>query len=164
MSRASKTASKERLTIEWLSQSIAELRAELSELQEASSNTSRSLQQRNTVLEDITELRTEFEKLKLDLTAMKQRQEETNKIVRELRNEAIQSADDVRKSRLHVSFLIVFVIYRVGESRSWFFLEDGKSSLIAEWNGFLGWTGDSSDYPERNLKWSKLIFEIFLIE
>lgn len=103
MSRATKSATKERLTIEWLSQSIAELRSELSELQEASSNTSRSLQQRNTVLEDITELRTEFDKLKLDLTAMKQRQEETNKIIRELRNEAIQSADDIRKSRLHVS-------------------------------------------------------------
>lgn len=103
LTRATKPTTKEHLTVDWLSQSIAELRTELSELQEASSNTSRHLQQRNIVLEDIAELRSDYAKMKLELIALRERQDDTDKIVHQLRNEAIQSADDLRKSRLHVS-------------------------------------------------------------
>lgn len=104
LNRANKPSStKEHLTVDWLSQSITELRSEVSELQEASSNTSRHLQQRNIVLEDIAELRTDYAKLQLELIGLRERQDETDKIVHELRNEAIQSADDLRKNRLHVS-------------------------------------------------------------
>ena len=97
------TSTKERLTVEWLSQAITELRSELSELQEVTNNTTRSLQQRNQFVEDIAELRTDFQKFKLDLQALKLRQEATDKIVQELRSEAIQINEDFRRSRLHVS-------------------------------------------------------------
>lgn len=91
------------MTIDWLSQSITELRTELAELQEATSNTSRVLQQRNQYSEDITELKEEFTRFRLELNALKMRQENTEKISKELRAEAIQTAEDFRRSRLHVS-------------------------------------------------------------
>lgn len=93
----------ERLTIDWLSQSITELRTELVELQEATSNTSRILQQRNQYSEEIIELKEELTKFRLELNALKMRQENTEKIAKELRAEAIQTAEDFRRSRLHVS-------------------------------------------------------------
>lgn len=86
-----------------MSQSITELRNELAELQEATSNTSRMLHQRNQYTEDIIELKEDFSKFKLELGALKMRQENTERIVKELRAEAIQTADDFRRSRLHVS-------------------------------------------------------------
>lgn len=96
--KESVSSSKERLTIEWFSQTVSELRAELAELQEASSNASRNMQQRSIVLEEVSELKGEFHRHNLELKALKLRQETTERIVKELRSEAVQSSDDFRRS------------------------------------------------------------------
>lgn len=93
---------KERLTIDWISQAITEIRGELAELQEASSNTSRHLQQRNQYIENIAELREDFDKLKLELGALHMRQETIDYAVKELQSEAIQRDEDYRHSQLQV--------------------------------------------------------------
>lgn len=96
--KESVSSSKERLTVEWFSQTVSELRAELAELQEASSNASRNMQQRTIVLEEVSELKSEFHRHNLELKALKLRQETTERIVKELRSEAVQSSEDFRRS------------------------------------------------------------------
>lgn len=93
-------SNKDRLTVEWFSQTVAELRAELAEVQEASSNTSRILQQRTVVQEQIGELQDDFHNLRLSLEALKMRQENTERVVKELRAEATQSGEELRRSRI----------------------------------------------------------------
>lgn len=100
----SNDSSKERLTIDWFTQSIAEIRGELAELQEASSNTSRHLQQRNQCAEDIAELRDDFAVLKLEFGAMRMRQETIDQAIKDLQAETIQRDEDFRRSQSHVSY------------------------------------------------------------
>lgn len=88
---------REKLT-EWLSSSIAELRLEISELQASASNLTKSCHQRNLFTEDIRGIRDEMNTFKLELKAMKTRQDKTDVIVRELREEIIQSSEDFGKS------------------------------------------------------------------
>lgn len=96
--RKASTSNKERLTVEWLSESITELRTELSELQEASSNASRNLNRPSAVQEDVVELRNDFTKMQLEIEAIKLRQESTERLVKELQSEAVQRYEDLRKS------------------------------------------------------------------
>ncbi|XP_058828037.1 uncharacterized protein LOC131687953 [Topomyia yanbarensis] len=96
--RDSSSPNKERLTVQWLSQSIAEIRSELAELQESSSNVSKDAQLKNQLMEDISTLRAEFSTLKLELESLKSRQEKMEVLVHELREEAVQSAEDIRRS------------------------------------------------------------------
>lgn len=98
MLRESNSPNKERLTVQWLSQSIAEIRSELAELQESSSNVSKDAQLRNQLMEDINTLRADFSTMKLELESLRSRQEKTEVLVRELREEAVQSAEDIRRS------------------------------------------------------------------
>lgn len=93
-------SSKDRLTVEWFSQTVSELRSELAEVQEATSNTSRILQQRTIVQEQIGELQDDFHKMRLSLEALKMRQENTERIVKELRAEAMQSDEELRRSHI----------------------------------------------------------------
>uniref|UniRef100_A0A182FET8 Uncharacterized protein n=1 Tax=Anopheles albimanus TaxID=7167 RepID=A0A182FET8_ANOAL len=97
------SASKERLTVQWLSQSMAELRSELAELQQMvgggpSGGPSKEAQFRNQLLEDLGALRSELGGARLELEALRSRQEKTEVLVRELQEEAVQSADDLRRS------------------------------------------------------------------
>lgn len=95
-----------------MSESITELRSELSELQEASSNASRNINRPSVVQEDVVELRNDFTKLKLEIEALKLRQESTERIVNELQSEAVQRGEDLRKSMKvnpKVSFCFIFV-------------------------------------------------------
>ncbi|XP_055606167.1 protein scabrous [Uranotaenia lowii] len=96
--REGSSPNKDRLTVQWLSQSISEIRSELSELQESSSNVSKDAQLRNQLSEDINTLRVDFATMKLELEALRSRQEKTEVLVRELREEAVQSAEDIRRS------------------------------------------------------------------
>lgn len=96
-------SNKERLTIDWFTKAVAEIRAELAELQEASSNTSRQLQQRNQCAEAIIELQKDFDQLKLEANAMRLRQDSMDQAIKELQSEAIQRDEDYRRSQLHVS-------------------------------------------------------------
>ncbi|XP_055620393.1 protein scabrous [Toxorhynchites rutilus septentrionalis] len=96
--REGSSPNKERLTVQWLSQSISEIRSELAELQESSSNVSKDAQLRNQLTEDINTLRADISTMKLELESLKSRQEKTEVLVRELREEAVQSAEDIRRS------------------------------------------------------------------
>lgn len=100
----SNDSSKERLTIDWFTQSIAEIRGELAELQEASSNTSRHLQQRNQCAEDIAELRDDFANVKLEFGAMRMRQGTIDQAIKDLQAETVQRDEDFRRSQSHVSY------------------------------------------------------------
>lgn len=88
---------KEKLT-EWLSSSIAELRSEISELQASASNLTKSCHQRNLLTEDIRAIRDEMNTFKLEVNAMKTRQDKSDVLLRELREEIVQSAEDFGKS------------------------------------------------------------------
>lgn len=48
--------------------------------------------------EDVFELRNDFSKLKLEIEALKLRQESTERLVKELQSEAVQRDEDLRKS------------------------------------------------------------------
>ncbi|XP_055529961.1 protein scabrous [Wyeomyia smithii] len=96
--RESNSPNKERLTVQWLSQSIAEIRSELAELQESSSNVSKDAQLKNQLMEDINTLRADYSTMRLELESLRSRQEKTEVLVRELREEAVQSAEDIRRS------------------------------------------------------------------
>lgn len=95
------STNKERLTMQWLSQSITEIRSEIAEIQESSSNLSKNFQKKNLISEDIESLRSDLQNLRLELTAIKSRQDNTDVFVRELREEAIQSSEDLRRSLLN---------------------------------------------------------------
>uniref|UniRef100_A0A182Y287 Uncharacterized protein n=1 Tax=Anopheles stephensi TaxID=30069 RepID=A0A182Y287_ANOST len=96
--REASSPSKERLTVQWLSQSISEIRSELAELQSSFGGGSKDAQFRNQLLEDLSTLRSEFGTAKLELESLRSRQEKTEVLVRELQEEAVQSADDIRRS------------------------------------------------------------------
>uniref|UniRef100_A0A182WWQ9 Uncharacterized protein n=1 Tax=Anopheles quadriannulatus TaxID=34691 RepID=A0A182WWQ9_ANOQN len=96
--RETNSPSKERLTVQWLSQSIAEIRSELAEVQGSFGGGSKDAQFRNQLLEDLSTLRADFGTAKLELESLRSRQEKTEVLVRELQEEAVQSADDIRRS------------------------------------------------------------------
>lgn len=88
---------KEKLT-EWLSSSIAELRSEISELQSTASNLTKSCHQRNIFVEDIHSVREEMGKFKLELSSIKTRQDKSDVLMRELREEITESSEELGKS------------------------------------------------------------------
>ncbi|KAM7343689.1 scabrous [Cochliomyia hominivorax] len=87
-------SSKERLTIEWLQQSIGELRKQLVELQQIASNAMRDVTTRTQSWEDLTTIRSDFQQLKLELAALKERQQQTDVYVQELREESEQQEEE----------------------------------------------------------------------
>lgn len=89
---------KERLTVQWLSQSITELRKELAEVQQSTSSTSKDIQRKNIIMEDINDIKNDLNTIKLEISSMQARQEKTDILVRELREEAVQSAEDIKRS------------------------------------------------------------------
>lgn len=48
--------------------------------------------------EDVVELKNDFARLKLEIEALKLRQESTERLVKELQTEAVQRDEDLRKS------------------------------------------------------------------
>lgn len=112
-------ANKERLTVQWLTKSITELRNELSELQDSSNKITRDLQQKNQILDDISGLRTDFQNVRLELESLRTRQETSEVLVKELRDELAQNAEDMQKAfdRLFINqvglwkFILIFYVY-----------------------------------------------------
>ncbi|XP_063698141.1 protein scabrous [Culicoides brevitarsis] len=94
---------KEHLTVQWLSESITELRNEMLEVQESTSNVTKALQQQqqySPVMEEINEMKDEMAKLKLSIKALHHRQERNEAELKQLRDEAVQHGEDVRKFML----------------------------------------------------------------
>uniref|UniRef100_A0A1B0D5H4 Uncharacterized protein n=1 Tax=Phlebotomus papatasi TaxID=29031 RepID=A0A1B0D5H4_PHLPP len=96
--REGSSGSNEHLTAQWLTRTIAELRSELAELQQTSSASSKEFQQRSQMIEDISGLREDVKTLRLEVEALRSRQEKADKLIHELRNEAIQNSQDLRRS------------------------------------------------------------------
>ncbi|XP_055918937.1 protein scabrous [Eupeodes corollae] len=92
---------KEKLTVEWISQSIAEIRKELSELQNLASKASKDVSQRTQNFEDLATIKSDFHQFKLELVALKERQQTTEVFVKELREDAIQREEDMRRILLN---------------------------------------------------------------
>jgi len=87
----------EKLTT-WLSSSISELRTEISELQQSASNLSRTCHQRNLFADDLKSIRDEIKTFKLDINAIKSRQERSDVLLRELREEITENSKDLWNS------------------------------------------------------------------
>lgn len=92
---------KEKLTVEWISQSIAEIRKELSELQGVASKASKDVSQRTQNFEDLATIKSDFHQFKLELESLKERQQTTEVFVKELREDAIQREEDMRRILLN---------------------------------------------------------------
>lgn len=88
---------KEKLT-EWLSASIAELRSEISELQASASNLTKSCHQRNLFTEDIRSIRDEISTFRLEVSALRTRQDKSDTLLHELRDEIFQNSEDSAKA------------------------------------------------------------------
>lgn len=88
---------KEKLT-KWLSSSISELRTEVAELQASASNLSQTCHQRNLFADDLQGIRDEIKTFKLEVNAIKSRQEKSEVLLRELREEITENSKDVWKS------------------------------------------------------------------
>ncbi|XP_013109646.2 protein scabrous [Stomoxys calcitrans] len=98
---ASSSGNKERLTIEWLQQSVSELRKQLVELQQIASNAMRDVATRTQSWEDLTTIRSDFQQLKLELAALKEHQQQTDVYVQELREETQQQEEDYKRLAMH---------------------------------------------------------------
>lgn len=99
--REGASLNKEHLTIQWLSESITELRNEMTELQESTTNVTRvvqfQLQHESPAMEEINELKESMSKMQLQLKAMRTRQDKSDSVLKQLRDEAIQQAADLKK-------------------------------------------------------------------
>ncbi|XP_070501929.1 protein scabrous isoform X2 [Chironomus tepperi] len=87
----------EKLTT-WLSSSISELRTEIAELQQSASNLSKTCHQRNLFADDLKSIRDEIKTFKLEINAIKSRQERSDVLLRELREEITENSKDLWKS------------------------------------------------------------------
>lgn len=84
-----------------MSNSIAELRSEISELQASASNLTKSCNQRNLITEDIRIIRDDINMLKLETSSLRTRQDQSDVLLRELREEITQgSGENFTKSSL----------------------------------------------------------------
>ncbi|XP_017087923.2 protein scabrous [Drosophila bipectinata] len=92
--RAAQSGNKERLTVEWLQQSISEIRKQLVELQRSAGNVAKDVQQRSSTYEDLATIRSDYQQLKLELAAQRERQQQTEVFVQELREEMLQQEQD----------------------------------------------------------------------
>ncbi|KAH8258446.1 hypothetical protein KR038_011593, partial [Drosophila bunnanda] len=92
--RASQNGNKERLTVEWLQQTISEIRKQLVDLQRTAGNVAKDVQQRSSTFEDLATIRSDYQQLKLELAAQRERQQQTEVYVQELREEMLQQEQD----------------------------------------------------------------------
>ncbi|XP_011188668.2 protein scabrous [Zeugodacus cucurbitae] len=94
---------KERLTVEWLQQSIAEIRKQLVELQGLASEASKSISHRTQSYEDMATVRNDFTQLKLEVAALRERQQQNEVFIQELREEALQQEEDYKRLLLRAA-------------------------------------------------------------
>ncbi|KAH8402372.1 hypothetical protein KR009_011597, partial [Drosophila setifemur] len=92
--RASQTGNKERLTVEWLQQTISEIRKQLVDVQRTAGTLSKDVQQRSSTFEDLATIRSDYQQLKLELAGQRERQQQTEVFVQELREEMLQQEQD----------------------------------------------------------------------
>lgn len=89
--REERSQNKEQLTVEWMSQSIAEIRKELIEVREISLNASREINEQRIQWKDVDDL-------KLELKLMKEGLQTNSLLIQELRDEFQQNEDENQRS------------------------------------------------------------------
>lgn len=89
--REERNANKEQLTVEWMSQSIAQIRKELIEVREISLNASREINEQRIQRKDVDEL-------KLELKLMKEGLQTNSLLIQELRDEFQQNEDENQRT------------------------------------------------------------------
>ncbi|KAH8300321.1 hypothetical protein KR044_012919 [Drosophila immigrans] len=92
--RATHGGNKERLTIEWLQQSISEIRKQLVELQRTAGSVANDV--RHNGYEDLATIRSDYQQLQLELAAQRERQQQTEVIVQEMREELMQQEQEFK--------------------------------------------------------------------
>ncbi|XP_034475987.1 protein scabrous [Drosophila innubila] len=96
MLRATHSGNKERLTVEWLQQSISEIRKQLVELQRTAGNVAKDVRHGGGAYEDLATIRNDYQQLKLELAAQRERQQQTEVIVQEMREEMMQQEQEFK--------------------------------------------------------------------
>ncbi|KAM8714440.1 hypothetical protein ACLKA7_014553 [Drosophila subpalustris] len=97
MLRATHSGNKERLTVEWLQQSISEIRKQLVELQRTAGNVAKDARHGDSAAyEDLATIRNDYQQLKLELAAQRERQQQTEVIVQEMREELMQQEQEFK--------------------------------------------------------------------
>ncbi|ALC40567.1 sca [Drosophila busckii] len=94
--RATHGGNKERLTVEWLQQSISEIRKQLVELQRSAGAVAKDVRHESTAYEDLATIRSDYQQLKLELAAQRERQEQSEVLLVELREELMQQEQDFK--------------------------------------------------------------------
>lgn len=94
--RATHSGNKERLTVEWLQQSISEIRKQLVELQRTAGSVAKDVRHGGAAYEDLATIRNDYQQLKLELAAQRERQQQTEVIVQELREELLQQEQEYK--------------------------------------------------------------------
>lgn len=94
--RATHSGNKERLTVEWLQQSISEIRKQLVELQRTAGNVAKDVRHSGGAYEDLATIRSDYQQLKLELAAQRERQQQTDVLVQELREEMLQQEEEYK--------------------------------------------------------------------
>lgn len=94
--RATHSSNKERLTVEWLQQSISEIRKQLVELQRTAGSVAKDVRHGGAAYEDLATIRNDYQQLKLELAAQRERQQQTEVIVQELREELMQQEQEYK--------------------------------------------------------------------
>lgn len=105
--RATHSGNKERLTVEWLQQSISEIRKQLVELQRTAGNVAKDVRHDGGAYEDLATIRNDYQQLKLELAAQRERQQQTEVIVQEMREEMMQQEQEFKhqlNKQQHVNF------------------------------------------------------------
>lgn len=94
--RATHSGNKERLTVEWLQQSISEIRKQLVELQRTAGNVAKDVRHSGGAYEDLATIRSDYQQLKLEVAAQRERQQQTEVLVQELREEMLQQEQEYK--------------------------------------------------------------------
>lgn len=94
--RATHSGNKERLTVEWLQQSISEIRKQLVELQRTAGNVVKDVRHSGGAYEDLATIRSDYQQLKLEVAAQRERQQQTEVLVQELREEMLQQEQEYK--------------------------------------------------------------------
>lgn len=94
--RATHSGNKERLTVEWLQQSISEIRKQLVELQRSAGNVAKDVRHSGGAYEDLATIRSDYQQLKLEVAAQRERQQQTEVLVQELREEMLQQEQEYK--------------------------------------------------------------------
>lgn len=94
--RATHSGNKERLTVEWLQQSISEIRKQLVELQRTAGNVAKDVLHSGGAYEDLATIRSDYQQLKLEVAAQRERQQQTEVLVQELREEMLQQEQEYK--------------------------------------------------------------------